>query len=108
VEVFDMKLIRNTVVLVLLAGLLLTSAGCKTTEKQETKSKTPSTPVVQMTDVVVYYPKMSESETYLVREVHKVKKSSDMPRTAVEELIKGKPGTAGATRYFQSLQRFLE
>ncbi|HBQ85376.1 MAG TPA: spore gernimation protein [Syntrophomonas sp.] len=104
-----MKLLRNTTVLVLLIGLLLSSAGCTTTEKKEVKSKapTPSAPVVQMTDITVYYPKMNDSETYLVREVHKVKKSSDMPKTAVEELIKGKPVTSGANQVIPSSTKVL-
>lgn len=101
-----MKLLRNTTVMVLLGALLLSSAGCKTAEKDK-KDKTPSAPVVQMTDVVVYYPKMTDNEAYLVREVHKVKKSSDMPKTAVEELIKGKPVTAGAFPVIPSTTKVL-
>lgn len=100
-----MKLLRNMTVLVLLAGLLFSSAGCKTAEKD--KPTTPSAPVVQMTDVVVYYPKITDNEAYLVREVHKVKKSSDLPKTAIEELIKGKPVTEGANQVIPSAAKVL-
>lgn len=105
-----MKSIRNITVLALLVGLLLTSAGCQKPDqpdKKKDKSKTPSPAVVQMTDVAVYYPKTTETEAYLVREVHKVKKSSNMPQTALEELIKTKPVTAGAEQVIPSSTKIL-
>lgn len=94
-----MKKLKNTVAFILLVGLLFTIIGCKTSgQKNENKSPSPSKTVVKTTDIAVYYPKMSENDTYVVREIHKVKKTSDMPKTAVEELIKGKPVTQGAFR----------
>lgn len=102
-----MKLLRNVTILVLLVGLILFSAGCGTTEKTHEKFQTPSAPVAQKTNIAVYYTKMTDSDTYLVREVHKVNKSSDMPRTAVEELIKGKPVTAGAYRVLPTATKVL-
>ncbi len=101
-----MKLLRNSTVLVLLLGLIFISSGCKIADKNNDKSPSPSTPV-QMTNIAVYYPKVSDSDTYLVREVHKVKKTSDMPKTAVEELIKGKPVTADAYRVIPAATKVL-
>lgn len=48
--------------------------------------------------LVVYYPKMTETDTYLVREVHTVPQPQDPKLAAVEELIKGQPTTSGAYR----------
>ncbi len=103
-----MKFLRNTIVLVLMLGLLLSAAGCKTGEKDQDKSETPSVPIIKTTDVAVYYPKMTDNETYLVREVHKVKKSSNLPRTALEELIEGQPVTEGARQIIPSSTNVLD
>lgn len=93
-----MKLSRNVTILVLIMGMLFLASGCKMvgTNQNKTPTPTPSKPVVKTTNVVVYYSKMTDTENYLVREVHKIKQTSDMPKTAVEELIKGKPVTDGA------------
>ncbi len=104
-----MKLSRNVSIFVLMMGLLFLATGCKTfgTDKVKTPDPTPSTPVVKMTNVVVYYPKMTDTENYLVREVHKLKQTSDMPKTAVEELIKGTPVTDGAYKVIPSATKVL-
>ena len=104
-----MKFSRNISVCLLIMGLLFLASGCKTlgTNKVETPSPTPSKPVVKMMNVVVYYPKMTDTENYLVREVHKLKQTSDMPKIAVEELIKGKPVTDGAYKVIPSSTKVL-
>jgi|GEM_PF-549873 len=51
-----------------------------------------------MMQVAVYYLKSNDSEIYLVREVHTVKKSEGVARAALNELIKADPVTPGAYR----------
>lgn len=101
-----MKLLRKTTLLALILGLLFTASGCNIAGKDKDKPA-PVTPVVQKTDVAVYYVKMTETDTFLVREVHKVKKTSNMPKTAVEELIKGQPTTEDAYRVLPAATKVL-
>lgn len=102
-----MKRSKSLTIFALILGLLCIAAGCKNPSTNNGKPSSPSKPVVKQTDVVVYYPKMTDTETYLVREVHKLKKTADMPRTAVEELIKGKPVTDGAYRILPAATKVL-
>jgi len=102
-----MKLSRNVSIYVLIIGLLFLSSGCKTLGSNKVETPIRSKPVVKMTNVVVYYPKMTDSETYLVREVHKLKQASDIPKIAVEELIKGQPVTDGAYKVIPSATKVL-
>lgn len=93
-----MKCSKNLCILVLVIGLLGLFAGCKTvgTNKENTNNADSTKPVIKKVDVVVYYPKMTDTENYLVREVHKLNKTADLPKAAVEELINGTPKTKGA------------
>jgi hypothetical protein len=49
-------------------------------------------------DVAVYYLKSSDTDFYLVREVHTVPKSAEVAQAALNELIKGTPVTPGSFR----------
>lgn len=100
-----MKLSRNITILVLIMGMLFLASGCENLVTNN--NKTPSEPVVKTTNVVVYYPKMTDTEDYLVREVHQLKQTTDMPKTAVEELIKGKIVTDGAYKVIPAATKVL-
>lgn len=102
-----MRYAKKLTVLALLAGLLCMPTGCRNVGTDKGNPASPSEPVIKKADVVVYYPKMTETETYLVREVHSLKKSADMPKTAIEELIKGKPVTEGADRILPEATKVL-
>ncbi|MFZ5646785.1 MAG: Gmad2 immunoglobulin-like domain-containing protein [Bacillota bacterium] len=49
-------------------------------------------------DIAVYYIKFSDSDAFLVREIHRVPYTEDGPRAAVNELINGSPKTPGAAK----------
>lgn len=102
-----MKHSKSLTIFALILGLLCLAAGCKNLGTNNEKPSSPSKPVVKKTDVVVYYPKMTDTETYLVREVHSLKKTADMPKMAMEELIKGKPVTEGAYRILPAATKVL-
>lgn len=90
-----MKQFGKLIGLLMLITLLFVSSGCDLISKDKDKDKTP-VPVAENTNVVVYYLKDSQSNSYLVREIHTLKKTDNMPKTAVEELIKGTPTTKEA------------
>lgn len=90
-----MKRFGKVIGLLMLITLLFASSGCDLISKDKDKDKTP-VPVAENTNVVVYYLKDSQSNSYLVREIHTLKKTDNMPKTAVEELIKGTPTTKEA------------
>ncbi|MFZ5650821.1 MAG: Gmad2 immunoglobulin-like domain-containing protein [Bacillota bacterium] len=58
-------------------------------------------------DIAVYYVKSSDSDAYLVREIHRVPYTEDGPRAAVNELIGGNPKTPGAARVLPPGTRIL-
>jgi hypothetical protein len=99
-----MKLVRKAPALILILLLLWLPSGCGQqtgkvpADKNNKERPVPSTPVVKMADVAVYYLKMTNDDAYLVREVHQLKESSNLPQLAINELIKGKPFTPGANR----------
>lgn len=88
-----MKRFGKVIGLLMLITLLFATSGCDLISKN--KDKTP-VPVAKNTNVVVYYLKDSQSNSYLVREIHTLKKTDNMPKTAVEELIMGTPTTKEA------------
>lgn len=87
------KKVSGLVVLILVM-LFLAGCGTKVTPPQPE----PAPPVPEKIDVVVYYLKSSPTDFYLVREVHKLDKSSDLALTALNELVKGTPLSSGAYR----------
>ncbi|NMC28188.1 MAG: spore gernimation protein [Syntrophomonadaceae bacterium] len=91
-----MKHRKNVSGLVVLILVMLFLAGCGT--KVTPPQPEPAPPVPEKIDVVVYYLKSSPTDFYLVREVHKLDKSSDLALTALNELIKGTPVSSGAYR----------
>ncbi|WP_276662719.1 Gmad2 immunoglobulin-like domain-containing protein [Syntrophomonas wolfei] len=99
-----MKLLRKAPALILILLLLWLPSGCGQQtgkvpgDKDHKEKPAPSTPVAKTADVAVYYLKMTNDDAYLVREVHQIKKSSNLPQLALNELIKGKPLTPGANR----------
>lgn len=98
-----MKRFGKVIGLMLLLAALLLAAGCNLFAKNNNQGKTPvPTPAIENASVVVYYPKITKTNDYLVREIHTLRKTADMPKTAVEELIKGTPSTDGAYRVLPS------
>jgi hypothetical protein len=101
-----MKRFNKAVRLMLLLAVLLLAAGCDLLSGDSDKDKTP-TPIAENTSVVVYYPKDTSYNSYLVREIHTLKKTADMPKTAVEELIMGTPKTEGAYKVLPASTKVL-
>lgn len=105
-----MSRLRKIIGITLLLAVVLLASGCNIIEKDNNQGKTPTptpTPVVEKTSVVVYYPKITENNSYLVREIHQLNKTTDMPKTAVEELINGTPTTAGAYKVLPAATKVL-
>lgn len=92
-------------IMLLLAGVLLV-AGCDLLRSDKDNGKTP-TPATEEINVVVYYPKDTSYNSYLVRETHLLKKTDDMPKAAVEELIKVTPTTQGAYKVLPANTKVL-
>ncbi|CFX43417.1 GerMN domain [Syntrophomonas zehnderi OL-4] len=94
-----MKQLRKYVLLVLVLALFVSVSGCKNIGDNKGNDKpAPEPPATPKTEIAVYYVKMTDTDTFLVREVHKIDKTADMPKAAVEELIKGQPSTPDAYR----------
>lgn len=55
-------------------------------------------PPEQKLSLTVYYVKLTENDTYLVREVHQVPQAQDAVKAALEELINTNPVVSGAAR----------
>jgi hypothetical protein len=100
--------------LILLLLFVISSSGCNSqTGKPEPgktakRNKTTASSVPQMTNVAVYYLKATDNDFYLVREVHRVKKTPAIAKAALNELINGKPVTPGAYRVLPSGTKVLE
>ncbi|MDD4803258.1 MAG: Gmad2 immunoglobulin-like domain-containing protein [Syntrophomonas sp.] len=91
-----MNKIRFVTIMVLILVLGLFSSGCL--KKQSTNNPNPNETEPQLMEVAVYYLKSTEKENYLVREVHQVSKTPEAAQAALNELIKGNPVTAGASK----------
>jgi len=90
-------------VVLVLATMLIAGCGTKVTPPQPE----PPPPVQEKMDVVVYFLKSSPTDFYLVREVHKLDKSSDLALAALNELIKGTPASSGAYRVLPADTKIL-
>lgn len=102
-----MQRLKNNIPGALLILVLLFSlAGCDLLSGDKDKEKTPP-PVAEKTKVAVYYLKDAQDESYLIREVHTLTKTDNMPQTAVQELINGTPATAGAYRVLPAATKVL-
>lgn len=107
-----MRRLRGVTGITLLLAVVLLASGCNIFAKDNNQGKTPTptptpTPVVAKSNVTVYYPKITETDSYLVREVHLLKKTTDIPKTAVEELINGSPTTVGAYKVLPAATKVL-
>lgn len=80
-----------------LAFCVILPGGCILNQAPRGTAPQP-VPAQPKTALVVYYPKDTDTDIYLVREVHTVSQSQDPKRAAVEELIGGQPQTSGAFR----------
>ena len=104
--------LRKATGITLLLAVVLLASGCNIFAKDNNQGKTPTptptpTPVIEKINVVVYFPKITDTDSYLVREVHQLNKTADMPKTAVEELISGTPTTAGAYKVLPAATKVL-
>lgn len=64
-------------------------------------------PVKETMDLAVYYLKDGDNDSYLVREIHTVEKSSAVAEAALNELISGTPTTAGAYKVLPDNTKIL-
>lgn len=88
------------VVFLLLAAAVLAVGGCGKagTGTNSGKDRGIEKNKTETINVAVYYPKINDNGSYLVREVHAVPLTKDVKVAALNELIKGKPKTGGAFR----------
>ncbi len=96
-----MKLLKKAPALILILLLLSLPSACGQQRNQtpdEKEKPSLSAPVGKTADVAVYYLKLTDEDAYLVREVHQVKKNSELPKWALNELIRTEPLTSGASR----------
>jgi spore germination protein GerM len=92
---------KTTLVIAVMAMLLLTSAifaGCTKKPATTPGGQNGVQPPEQKLSLAVYYVKLTENDTYLVREVHQVPQAQDAPKAALEELINANPVVPGAAR----------
>jgi len=82
-------------VFLLILGMLVSAAGCG--QKKESPGPAQEERPATM-QVTVYYVKMTDADTYLVREIHTVPYTTQTAQAALEELISGTPTTEGAFR----------
>lgn len=92
--------------LFLIMGMLVFTVSCgQITKEAPAPSPPPDQPrqeTPQTMQVAVYYVKMTDKDTYLVRETHNVPYTLQTARAALEELINGTPVTKGAYRVLPS------
>lgn len=102
----------------LTAAALLVLAGCAKPTEKPARTPEPGTPTATETgqpqpsepttmQVVVYYVKMDEKNTWMVKEAHEVTKTTAVARAALEELVSGEPRTKGAFRVLPAGTRVL-
>ena len=103
-----MNKLKNLLTLFLLVTLVMIPSGCQRTPAPAPPNPEPPGPVetVKM-DVAVYYLKSTQTEMYLIREVHQVDKTNEVAKAALNELISGTPATAGAARVLPADTKIL-
>jgi len=96
---------KNTFVTAIVALLLIVSfisAGCSLLGGNNSGttpgSQNDTQPPEQKLNLTVYYVKLTENDTYLVREVHQVPQTQDAMKAALEELNNANPVMPGAAR----------
>ena len=92
---------KTTLVIAVMAMLLLTSAifaGCSKNNNATPGGQNGVQPPEQKLNLTVYYVKLTDNDTYLVREVHQVPQTQDAVKAALEELINANPVIPGAAR----------
>ncbi|MCR4400057.1 MAG: Gmad2 immunoglobulin-like domain-containing protein [Syntrophomonadaceae bacterium] len=89
----------------LLLTALLATAGCA--GRQEPRPPDGEKPPPQTAAVAVYYVKMTQTNAYLVREVHQVPAEGDLRLAALQELISGQPQDEKAGRVLPEDTRIL-
>ena len=103
-----MNKLKSLLTLILLITVVMVSSGCQRTPAPVPPNPEPPGPVepVKM-DVAVYYLKTTQTEMYLIREVHQVDKTNEVAKAALTELISGTPATAGASRVLPADTKIL-
>lgn len=84
--------VASFIIMFALAGV----TGCQSQKQLVMEAEISASPSVENMDVAVYYLKDNNNEMYLVREVHKVPKSTGVARASLNELILGESVTPGA------------
>lgn len=103
-----MKKLVNIAAILLLMILVLLSSGCGTETGQSSgpDQNTPA-PEPQTMEIAVYYLKNTDTDMYLVREVHQVEKTPEIAAAALNELINVAPVTPGAVRVLPADTKIL-
>lgn len=100
--------LKSTLTLLLLAMLIVVAAGCQGGQQPAQPGPVNPAPVEPTKmDVAVYYLKTTQTEAYLIREVHQVDKTAEVAKAALNELISGTPTTAGASRVMPTGTKIL-
>lgn len=99
---YNKKMILKTAVVSLLFLALSILTGCSLLGG-DNSGNTPggqngTQPPEQKLSLAVYYVKLTENDTYLVREVHQAPQAQDAVKAALEELINANPVIPGAAR----------
>ena len=99
---YNKKIALVTVVMALLLLALSILTGCSLLGGNNS-GNTPggqngTQPPEQKLSLTVYYVKLTDNDTYLVREVHQVPQAQDAVKAALEELINANPVIPGAAR----------
>lgn len=91
---------KTALAAVLILFLLVSAvlAGCTKKPGTTPNGQNGTQPPEQKLSLTVYYVKLTENDTYLVREVHQVAPAQDAVKAAVEELVNTNPVTPGAMR----------
>ncbi len=103
-----MRSSRKILPLIILIVLGLFLSGCQPTgQPNDPGHNDPGSVEPQMMDVAVYYAKATDTEYYLVREVHQVAQTDQVARAALNELIQVDPVTDGAARLLPADTKIL-
>jgi predicted small secreted protein len=92
---------KTILVIAVMTMFLLTSAilaGCSKNNNTAPNGQNGTQPPEQKLSLTVYYVKLTQNDTYLVREVHQVPQAQDAVKAALEELINTNPVIPGAAR----------
>jgi len=92
---------------IFLLFFLLFPAGCGREARLSPRVDEPGK-AEKLQQVAVYYPKTTQTDAFLVREIHQVSGDRNPYRLALQELISGTPRTPGATQVLPKGTKVLD